>query len=157
MQDIALAWTGRLPVPPGSRLPRPSTAVADLVDLWNNQFFTSRSIEAVLYKGRERRSGPDAGAVDDLPGPDYDDVSTSESSESDDDDDGSDTGYGAYERREARRARRAERKAEKKRRRKEKKIRRKAREQEKRYSLWVTYIAPTHQGSQAGRPLYAGH
>jgi hypothetical protein len=154
MSDITLAWTGRLPVPPGSRLPRPSTAVADLVELWNAQFFTARSVEIVLYKGRERRTGPDAGMLDDL-ALETEDLSSesSESSESESDD-GSDTGYGAYDRREARRARRAARKAEKKRRRKEKKMRRKAREQEKRYSLYVTYLAPSHP---VGRPLYAGH
>jgi hypothetical protein len=135
-----LAWSGRLPLPPGSRLPRPSTAVADLVDLWNDQFFTARAVEVVLYKGRERRTGPDAGMVDDLPlDGEASESSSSESEDSESDDDQQGGGYG-YDRREARRARRAERKAEKKRRRKEKKLRRKAREQERRYSLYVTYV-----------------
>jgi hypothetical protein len=150
-QDVTLAWSGRLPVPPGARLPRPSTAVADLVELWNAQFFIARGVEAVLYKGRERRTGPDAGMIDNLP-LSHADLSSSSSSESEDSDSEDDryTTQGAYERREARRARRADRKAEKKRRRREKKLRRKAREQEKRYSLYMTYLPPQHAPTRGG-------
>jgi hypothetical protein len=110
------------------------------VDLWNDQFFTARAAEIVLYKGRERRTGPDAGMLDDLP-TDREDLSSS-SSESEDSEDSEDDhhGGGYYERQQARRAHKAERKAEKKRRRKEKKMRRKAKEQGKKYSLYVTYL-----------------
>ena len=46
------------------RPPKRSTIIADLVDVWNSSFFRSRGVEAVLYKGRERRSGRYTGTVD---------------------------------------------------------------------------------------------
>jgi hypothetical protein len=154
MTDIALAWTGKMPVPPGSRLPRPSTAVADLVELWNNSFFVPRQVEIVLYKGRERRTGPDAGMVDDLPILD-DGLELSESSEEESDDSEAEEarygGYGGYNAaRDARRARRAE----KKQRRKEKRERRRAREVQRRYQLVVLYAPPATP--LRGAPVYAG-
>jgi len=42
--------------------PSESTLAADPVDLWNSAFFLVRGVEVVLYKGRERRSGPNAGS-----------------------------------------------------------------------------------------------
>ncbi|KAJ7774237.1 hypothetical protein DFH07DRAFT_122666 [Mycena maculata] len=157
MQDLCLAWTGRLPAP--GRTQKKTTLAADLIDLWNVSFFFPRGVEVVLYKGRERRSGPSAGAVDiQLPTyGDRDDASSSSSSSSEDSD--SDGGGGRYpqagymygqqpfapgqgsmaEVLEQRRRRREVR-AEKKRRRKEKKARRKAKAREKKYALYLTCV-----------------
>jgi hypothetical protein len=156
MQDITLAWTGRLPVPPGSRLPRPSTAVSDLIDLWNASFFGPRHVELVLYKGRERRTGPHAGAVDDLPILDGDDDDQSSEEEESDDSEAEHAryssygGYGATQAREARRARREE----KRRRRKERRARRRVRDMERRYQLVALHTPPA--APARGAPLYAG-
>ncbi|KAJ7937330.1 hypothetical protein B0H13DRAFT_209133 [Mycena leptocephala] len=85
MQDLCLAWTGRLPAP--GRTQKKTTLAADLIDLWNISFFFPRGVEVVLYKGRERRSGPSAGLVDiHLPTYDENDESSSSSSSSEDSD-----------------------------------------------------------------------
>src|ERR1700761_8352309 len=69
MQDLALSWGGKLPTTDPSRSSRPSVVTAELVDLWNNSFFTSRGVEVVLFKGRERRSGQGFGQIErNLPG-----------------------------------------------------------------------------------------
>jgi hypothetical protein len=77
IQDLTLSWAGKLPLPDlarGGRVPKRSTLAADLVDLWNSSFFLARGVEVVLYKGRERRSGPNAGLIDrQLPTYDADD------------------------------------------------------------------------------------
>ncbi|KAG2339838.1 hypothetical protein BDR05DRAFT_967449 [Suillus weaverae] len=67
MDNLALAWRGELPLPEfvKGRPPSRSSIVADLINLWNRSFFLSRRVEVILYKGRERRSGPRAGTVDD--------------------------------------------------------------------------------------------
>ncbi|KAG2343464.1 hypothetical protein BDR05DRAFT_963008 [Suillus weaverae] len=67
MENLALAWRGKLPLPEFARgcPPSRSSIVADLINLWNRSFFRSRRVEVILYKGRERRSGPRAGTVDD--------------------------------------------------------------------------------------------
>jgi len=173
MQDLALSWAGKLPLPEfarSGRTPKRSTLAADLVDLWNSSFFLARGIEVVLYKGRERRSGPNAGVIDrQLPTYDLNesdsDVSSTDSSDSDSsedtDEDRSRGGYGGeyglYGRQstgqmadssEARR-RRSERKKEKKRRHKEKKMRKKARARENKYALYLTY-APGRAGGPGG-------
>ncbi|CCM03395.1 uncharacterized protein FIBRA_05525 [Fibroporia radiculosa] len=170
MNDVAMAWSGRLPVPdyaPDGRPPKRSTLSADLIDLWNASFFLKRGVELVLYKGRERRSGKSIGIVDlHLPGFDtYDAYSSPSDSDSDSSGDSSnDSGddrygrYGAYagvygrqvegqmaEMREARRVRR-EKKAEKKMRKREKKRRAKMRELERKYSLYLTCISPREGG-----------
>jgi len=172
-QDLALSWAGKLPLPEFARNGRPpkrSTLAADLVDLWNSSFFLARGVEVVLYKGRERRSGPNAGVIDrQLPtyDPDdsYSDISSTDSSDSDDSDDSDDDrsrggyggDYGLYGRQatgqmadysEARRRHR-ERKKEKKRRHKEKKMRKKARARENKYALYLTYI-PRASGGMGG-------
>ncbi|KAI6164973.1 hypothetical protein EDD17DRAFT_1872070 [Pisolithus thermaeus] len=75
MNDLALGWAGKLPLPDLSRGPPPrrSVLVADLVDLWNESFFLPRRVEVVLCKGHERRSGPNKGVIDyQLPGFDVD-------------------------------------------------------------------------------------
>ncbi|KAG1780299.1 hypothetical protein EV702DRAFT_1081971 [Suillus placidus] len=64
MDNVALAWKGELPLPDFVK-GRPPSIVADLINLWNNSFFLSRRVEIILYKGRERRSGPRAGTLDD--------------------------------------------------------------------------------------------
>ncbi|KAL0949871.1 hypothetical protein HGRIS_009903 [Hohenbuehelia grisea] len=165
VSDLALAWAGKLPADPTRRPAKRSTLAADLIDLWNASFFFARGVELVLYKGRERRTGPRAGLAD-LPSHADDDDSSSSSSESsesesdDDEDRYAAGGYGGYGRPpqtvemiEARRRRR-ERKAEKRRRRKERKQRRKAKARGNRYSLYLTCIPP---GGQAGMGLAHGH
>ncbi|KAJ3904873.1 hypothetical protein F5879DRAFT_31063 [Lentinula edodes] len=152
MDDVRLAWAGRLPTPGTSvngRPPKRATLVAKLIELWNHSFFERRGVELVLYKGRERRSGSQYGAFD-IPHDEFDD-DTSSSSDSDSGSSGEDdqppTGfYGGYppEMPDARQRRRAA-KAEKRRRRKEKKYRR--RQREKRYSLWLTRLP---QGGPGG-------
>ncbi|KAG1885326.1 uncharacterized protein F5891DRAFT_1087339 [Suillus fuscotomentosus] len=66
MNSIFLAWMGKLPLPKfaGGCSPSRDSAVVDLINLWNNSFFGPRRVEVVLYKGRERWSGPYAGTVD---------------------------------------------------------------------------------------------
>lgn len=144
------------------RPPKRTVLASDLIDLWNTSFFLKRGIEVVLYKGRERRTGRNAGTVDvHLPG--FDAAGVSDSSEDDssseDDDDDDDLGdrhrYGAYgsaysrqqelalaEIQEAKRIRRERKKLEKKRRRQEKKQRRKQKEADRKYSLYITCVQP---------------
>ncbi|KAF9452176.1 hypothetical protein P691DRAFT_257573 [Macrolepiota fuliginosa MF-IS2] len=155
MNDVRLAWSGRLPVPTDSRsgqTPRRTTLVADLVDLWNTSFFLPRGVEVVLYKGRERRSGPKVGTIDrELPEDEDSDRSESESEEDEEDESefeeylsrnanaygrsqGPDLAMIAKRRREA--------KEEKRRARKEKEAKRRARakEREKVYALYITNV-----------------
>ncbi|KAK1228891.1 hypothetical protein PQX77_008049 [Marasmius sp. AFHP31] len=167
VEDLTLAWSGRLPVPaaPDGQTPKRATVTASLVDLWNLSFLNRRGVELVLYKGRERRSGPHAGQIDyHLPIDDHADVSSSDSEDDDDDDDDEDearynaaygrTGY-APDMAEIRQRRMAE-KVERKRRRKEKKNRQKAREREKKYTLYLTYI-PQHGGPTAHPTAHVQH
>ncbi|KZT12906.1 uncharacterized protein LAESUDRAFT_753942 [Laetiporus sulphureus 93-53] len=169
MQDLALSWSGRLPVPQyhaDGRPPKRTTLSADLIDLWNASFFLKRGIEVVLYKGRERRSGRAAGTVDlHLPGFDtYDSVSSPSDSDSSSSSGSSDSPideryrYGAYggvygrqiegqvaELREAQRRLR-EKKAERKMRKREKKRKAKLRALEKRYSLYLACTSSREGG-----------
>jgi hypothetical protein len=141
----------------GSRTPKRSTLVRDLIDLWNINFFLPRSVEVVLYKGRERRSGPKLG-ISDIRleyGDDDDDSYTSDTDTSEDSELSGEERYraqeyGVYGRQpvgqmtemlEARRRRR-EKNIEKRRKRKEKKIRRKQRERLNKYALYLTYVDP---------------
>ena len=83
-----MAWSGTMPTPQyptvDGRPPKRSTLVADVVDVWNSSFFRARGVEAVLYKGRERRSGRYAGTIDtNLPPLDPLDVSSPSASEDD--------------------------------------------------------------------------
>jgi len=153
MNDLALAWAGRMPIPQaqhGSAPPRRSNMIADLIDLWNNSFFLHRRIEVLLYKGRERRSGPHAGIVDNhLPHYDSDGSSDSSDSSSSTESGSEDDRYPAYGRDLTESARRRREKEEKKRRKKEKKAKKKAKEREKRYAIYVTYVPP-REGSVAG-------
>lgn len=164
MSDLALAWSGKLPVPEYTRDGRPpkrTVLASDLIDLWNTSFFLKRGIEVVLYKGRERRTGRNAGTVDvHLPGLDAAGLSDSSeddssSSEDDDEDRGDRHRYGAYggaygrqqeaalaELQEAKRLRRERKRLEKKRRRQEKKQRRKQKEADRKYSLYITCVQP---------------
>ncbi|KAF9247121.1 hypothetical protein BU15DRAFT_38971 [Melanogaster broomeanus] len=145
MNDLALAWAGKMPIPEFSRGPPPkrSVLVADLIDLWNSNFFLTRRVEVVLYKGRERRSGPNTGTIDyHLPG--FDDSSSDDSSLSSSESDSDSDRYAGYGRgvdlTDSRRRRKE--KEEKKRRKKEKKLRKKAKEREKTYALYLTYVPP---------------
>ncbi|KAG2119036.1 uncharacterized protein F5147DRAFT_195540 [Suillus discolor] len=67
MNNISLAWMGKLPLPKfaGGCSPSRNSAVLELINSWNNSFFGPRRVEVVLYRGRERCSGPYTGAVDD--------------------------------------------------------------------------------------------
>jgi len=151
IQDLALAWAGKLPTSDPNRSSRPSAVTAELIDLWNNSFFASRGVEVILYKGHERRSGQYFGQADrNLPGfggaSDEDSsgsLSTSDSSSLSDDKYGrGGAGGGGYYGTYDSRRRKAERKAEKKRKHKEKKARRRAREREKTYVLYITCVPP---------------
>ncbi|KAJ7228940.1 hypothetical protein GGX14DRAFT_346039 [Mycena pura] len=152
IQDLTLAWTGRLPAP--GRSQRKSTLAADLIDLWNHSFFFPRGVEVILYKGRERRSGPHVG-LRDIQLPTYDDPDdTSSSSSSSEDSDSADGGRRAYMYGQQpfaagqgsmadvleQRRRRREIRAEKKRLHKEKKARRKAKAREKKYALYLACV-----------------
>ncbi|KAL4075752.1 hypothetical protein V8B97DRAFT_1913857 [Scleroderma yunnanense] len=160
MSDLALSWAGKLPLPDFSRGPPPrrSALVADLIDLWNVSFFLPRRVEVVLYKGRERRSGLNAGTIDyNLPGfndeSELDDSSSSSSSDSDAD---LYPGYGRGADLTETRRRAKEKKDEKKRRKKEKKARRKAKEREKTYTLYITYSPnPRDMGPPVTHGYYA--
>ena len=101
---------------------------SELIGVWNDAFFNARGVEAVLFKGRERRSGPDAGTIErHLPGFDTDSASDSDSDLSDDSDSDDDRygsgvhGGGHYGRHDERESKRRQReKKEKKRKQKEK-------------------------------------
>ena len=159
-QDLARSWHGQLPVGGlgrDGRTPKPSALSADLINLWNVSFFGPRGVELVLYKGRERRTGPNAGQLDsELPSyDDSDDSYSSDSSDSDFVDYGNTTG-GSYRRpveMSDSRRRRHEEKQERRRRRKEKKARRKARANG--YSVYVTYL-PLGNPNSYGKVMMAG-
>ncbi|KIJ70483.1 hypothetical protein HYDPIDRAFT_122358 [Hydnomerulius pinastri MD-312] len=144
MNDLALAWAGKMPISEFSRgaPAKRSTLVADLIDLWNTNFFITRRVEVVLYKGRERRSGPNAGTIDNHLA-NFENSSSDDSSSSSSESDSEDDRYPKYahDLTESKRRRR-EKKEEKKRRKKEKKLRKKTKEREKTYSLYLTYIPP---------------
>lgn len=160
MQDLSLSWSGKLPAPQytnDGRQPRRTTLTADLVDLWNASFFIRRGAELVLYKGRERRSGRDIGAVDiHLPGfDDYDDYDDDDTISDDSEYDQDRHRYGAYgggysrgvdrqmaEMHEARRIRHERRKQDQKRRRVERRHRDRVRDAERKYALYLTCVTP---------------
>ncbi|KAG2043150.1 hypothetical protein BDR03DRAFT_942989 [Suillus americanus] len=150
MNDLALAWAGKMPIhefSKGGVPPKRSSLVADLINLWNDSFFRARRVEVVLYKGRERRSGLHVGTLDkNLPMPDFDsddfdslDSSSSSSSSSESEDD---EYYGRGVDLADSKRRRREKKEEKKWRKKEKKLRKKVKERERQYALYLNYIAP---------------
>jgi len=114
-------------------------------------FFGPRGVELVLYKGRERRTGPHAGQLDsELV--DSDDLSSSSSSTSEyGNPAGGHYGRPPVEMSDARR--RHEEKQERRRRRKEKKARRKAKA--KGYSVYVTYL-PLGNPNSYGKGMMAG-
>jgi len=158
MQDLALSWAGKLPTNDQNRSSRSSQVTAELIELWNNSFFSQRGVDVVLFKGHERRSGPWAGQIErNLPGFRDDSDSGSSDSLSDDSSSSNDkygrgaaagggyygSAYGDSKRRKA------ERKAEKKRKNKEKKARRRARERERTYSIYITCISPRDGASGA--------
>jgi hypothetical protein len=128
-----------------------------LINLWNVSFFGPRGVELVLYKGRERRTGPHAGQLDpDLTSydDDYsDDLSSSSSSSLNyGNPAGGHYGRSPMEMSDSRR-RRHEEKQERRRRRKEKKARRKAKA--KGYSVYVSYL-PLGNPNSYGKGMMAG-
>ncbi|KZV96567.1 hypothetical protein EXIGLDRAFT_765233 [Exidia glandulosa HHB12029] len=58
MQDLAFAWSGRIPAPElGQEIKRndrlhPGEVVAAMVDIWNARFFEPRLVELIVYRGR---------------------------------------------------------------------------------------------------------
>jgi hypothetical protein len=137
--------------------------VADMLDLWNTSFFLPRGVEIVLYKGRERRSGPKVGFLDQSLPMDGDD-DDSEQSESEEDDESDFEGYLvrnantygrpqdidpviiAQRQRENREARRRQRKD------KEAKRRARAKEREKIYALYMTNVPTSGAVHSSGMP-----
>uniref|UniRef100_A0A8H7XW60 Uncharacterized protein n=1 Tax=Psilocybe cubensis TaxID=181762 RepID=A0A8H7XW60_PSICU len=176
MQDLGRAWTGQLPVPSlkqNGLPPRKSTLAVDLISLWNQSFFYPRGVELLLYKGRERRTGPQAGFAT-VRLPKYDDTADSSSSSSDSSSDSEDSGYrkrmvDPYGRplmgqAEMETRRRREEKYEEKRRRKEKKARKKAKAREKIYTIYIaclpqgpTAIPLANRAFGAGSAVSAGY
>ncbi|KIK44438.1 hypothetical protein CY34DRAFT_79794 [Suillus luteus UH-Slu-Lm8-n1] len=146
MNDLALAWAGKMPIhefSKGGVPPKRSSLVADLINLWNDSFFRARRVEVVLYKGRERRSGPHTGTLDkNLPMPDLDSGSDSSDSSSSLSSESEDEYYGRGVDLADSKRRRREKKEEKKWRKKEKKLRKKVKERERQYALYLNYIAP---------------
>lgn len=156
-------------------MPKRTTLVSDLLDLWNHAFFLPRAIEVVLYKGRERLSGRGAGRPETrLPRIDSEDSWESDASSDDDFYSDMDPGAGAgrhggvvgghygglygrhaderleQEMRESR-LYRQQKKEEKRRRARERKMHRK--DKNKTYSLYMCYVEPTsrdHYGRVAG-------
>ena len=141
-------------VGPDGRPPKRSTLAAELIEVWNYNFLRPRGVEAVLYKGRERRTGRYAGTVDaHLPLVNPDDVSSPSASEDEDEEE-------AFERRERERdrerygeryarqeaeTRRRERKADRAERRKrklDKKVRRRQKDAERSYALYLQCVPP---------------
>jgi len=166
-QDLARSWAGHLPVGGlgrDGRPPKPAALSADLINLWNVSFFGRRGVELVLYKGRERRTGPNAGQLDSELAP-YDDSDDSSASSNSSDSDFVDHGShgnpvgGPYGRPQMPvemsdpRRRRHEERQERRRRRKEKKARRKARA--KGYSVYVAYL-PLGNPNSYGKGIMLG-
>ncbi|KAF8639625.1 hypothetical protein AX17_000890 [Amanita inopinata Kibby_2008] len=180
VQDLSLAWAGKMPIPPerATNPPKRANIVTELLDTWNTAFFLPRGVEVVLYKGAVRYSGPKAGIAD-LPlshNDDGDDDESTTSSEEESDDDpyyGASHGVGLYganysrppaapgyaaEVMEARRRRREER-VERKRRRREKRLRRKQRARDKKFILFTSCVPMgIHSSMPGGFPaLHGGH
>ena len=159
-QDLGLVWSGQLPFPQyqtaNGRPPKRSTVIADLVDAWNAYFFHPRGVEAVLYKGRERRSGRYTGLVDmHLPELSQGDVSDPSESEDSDEEvierrerERDRERYGERYARQEAEARRRERKLEKDEQRKrklDKKIKRRQEESERTYTLYLQCVPPVDE------------
>ena len=173
--DLALAWAGRLPTAPsanGAAVHR-ATLSADLIDLWNNSFFSPRSVEMVLYRGRERRSGPPhllgvkdiilpEGGSDDSESSGSDDDTDSEDGDNDDDPRFAGRKQGPYgvpggyfaNSEEERRARKREKQKEKKRLRKERRKRRK--EAGRAWAVYLMY-RPTSGAGVGGAAVPSVH
>ena len=155
-----MAWSGTMPTPQyptvDGRPPKRSTLVADVVDVWNSSFFRARGVEAVLYKGREQRSGHYTGTVDmHLPEPSQGDVSDPSESEDSDEEvierrerERDRERYGERYARQEAEARRRERKLEKDEQRKRKldeKIKRRQEEAERTYTLYLQCVPPVDE------------
>ncbi|KAG6868463.1 hypothetical protein C0993_002438 [Termitomyces sp. T159_Od127] len=172
MVDMALAWAEKLPIPEpeeGGGMPKRSTIVADLVNLWNESFFMKRDIELVLFRGKERRTGPLTGFIDEnLPYLEEPDDYISSEEDTVDDDSNSDLeygggryqhpGYGDPQRQmaeifeEGRRRKEAKiaREAERKRRRQERHRKRRERIRARKYALYLTYVRTSVAGGGYG-------
>ncbi|KAH0587220.1 hypothetical protein H2248_006028 [Termitomyces sp. 'cryptogamus'] len=165
MHDMALAWAGKLPIPEpehGGVMPRRSTIVVDLVNLWNESFFLVRGVELVLFRGKERRTGRHAGLIEGtLPYLEEPDDYISSEEESIDDDSDSDLEYGGgryqhpgygdpqqqmaeiFEEGRRRKEAKIAREAERRRRRQERHRKRREKIRARKYALYMTYV-PTN-------------
>ncbi|TFK27006.1 hypothetical protein FA15DRAFT_666736 [Coprinopsis marcescibilis] len=87
IEDLTLAWSGRLPAAmrPDGTAAKPAVVAAELIQTWNTSFFEARGVEMVLYRGHQRRSGKLYGRVD-LGSDDDSESSSSSSPDSDSDD-----------------------------------------------------------------------
>ncbi|KAJ6461461.1 hypothetical protein C8R45DRAFT_533666 [Mycena sanguinolenta] len=130
IRDLCLAWTGRLPVPGGPH--KKTRLAAELIDLWNTAFFFHRGVEVVLYKGRQRRTGPSAGLIDIQLYDEDTDSTVSSSSPKDSDSDSGPYPPVAYMD--------GEKNPERKRRRKEKEARRKQKAREEGFALYLSCV-----------------
>ncbi|KAF5321894.1 hypothetical protein D9619_001021 [Psilocybe cf. subviscida] len=146
MQDLGRAWEGQLPVPSlGAALPRRSILAADLVDLWNDKFFYLRGVELRLYKGKEKRTGKNAGMVEKhLPGYDDDDDYSSSTGSSSDVEFARRNPYGRDV---------AAEKEEKKRRRKERRAKRRA----KTYAVYIACLSRPAAPTAGYGPMPGGY
>ncbi|KAG6907834.1 hypothetical protein DXG01_007216 [Tephrocybe rancida] len=169
MTDVALAWAGKLPIPEMEQgVPtKRSSVIADLVDLWNESFFFVRGAELVLYRGKERRTGPRSGTVErDLPYLDEPDDYISSEEEVSEDNSNSDLDYGAgryqhaygdphqqlaevFEDGRRRKEMKLAREAERRKRRQERHRKRRERFRARKYALYLTYY-PTQIGGGYG-------
>ncbi|KAG6832879.1 hypothetical protein H0H92_004763 [Tricholoma furcatifolium] len=178
MQDMALAWAGRLPVEQEGPAAQRTAIIGDLIDLWNQSFFLIRGIELVLFRGKERRTGRYAGTIErDLPYlEEPDDYISSEDESSDDSDSDLDYGSGrfqhaygdphqtlseVFEEGRRRKEQKLARKAERKRKRQEKHRRRREKYRARKYALYMTYVptsvtAGNNYGGHGGYPTPGG-
>ncbi|KAJ2926205.1 hypothetical protein H1R20_g10885, partial [Candolleomyces eurysporus] len=159
MEDLTLAWTGRLPVSARDpKPPRPSVVTAELIHTWNTAFFEPRGVEIVLYKGKQRRSGRLFGRADITSDDDEDESSSSSESSSESDDPYPPAPSNAYGRSggmedlAAARRRYYDGKIQAKERRRERRRRRRERRKNKVYTFYATF-GPN--GVPAGMPPVA--
>ncbi|KJA24578.1 hypothetical protein HYPSUDRAFT_200456 [Hypholoma sublateritium FD-334 SS-4] len=163
MQDLGRSWTGQLPVAFGMEgQPRRSTLAVDLINLWNNSFFFNRGVELMLYRGRERRTGPQTGYIDTrLPLYDDDESSSLDSSSNSECDYNRASGpYGRLGRNQTAELQEVKRRRyEEKEDRRRRKARRKAKARDKTYVVYIgssTRGPPPPSGYAAGAQIVPG-
>jgi hypothetical protein len=163
MIDIIAAWQGRFPVSKKGRLVRISRrgyVLSNLIDAWNDNFLLPRGVEMVLYRDRDRFSGPQAAVQPMDESSDESDISDSDSEDdSEEDRYRGGLGRGIYgvgqttQEKMQRQALKREKQAERK---KREKMRKKAdREEEGR--VYGLYLGGVNPGGTGGRSPMRGH